>query len=139
MDCAIIGDSIAVGISRASPRECYENVMGGRPSWLQRELPADLPARLVIISLGANDSLAQRGRTLGELLRIRNSLPPSACPVWIIPNTANASIIRQWALAQGDLIIETAPVVGPDRIHASPAGYRRLWTEAAGLCPQSAQ
>lgn len=136
MDCAILGDSIGVGIAQASPRECYESVMGGRPSRLQRAFIP--PSRLVIISIGANDGGQSISHTLQELARIRREvITTSNCLAWVIPNTPRAAAIREFARSQGDLIIETSLVVGPDRLHPSRAGYLRLWNEAAGHLGQT--
>ena len=134
MDCAIIGDSLAVGINhQLRAAGCYADVRGGRPSRLQRAFVP--PSRLVIISIGANDGGRAVAHTTEELARIRRGVvTDSNCLAWIIPNTPRSGAIRAFALSHGDLIIETLPVVGPDRLHASALGYRALGEQAFALC-----
>ena len=84
LDCLIIGDSIAVGVSQARP-ECVSYAKGGWNSWQWNRdyLKNDLSAKVVIISLGANDHKGVR--TKAELQRIREKIDVNTRVYWISP------------------------------------------------------
>lgn len=132
-DCAIAGDSIAVGLRAYAMPECRAFAKGGVNSWqFNRLWPIELTADVVVISLGSNDHIGVR--TADELAAVRSRVRAKRC-VWIVPSgnlpasrvpiAVIQETIRQLAAAHGDVVL-TITGLSPDRIHPSLAGYRAL-------------
>ena len=83
LDCLILGDSIAVGVSKYRP-ECQVIAKVGINSrdWVNKNITKDLSADTVIISLGSNDY--KKINTLRELFTIR-SIVTAKRVYWIVP------------------------------------------------------
>lgn len=127
LDCAILGDSIAVGISYRRP-DCVVYGQGGWNSWQVRRLNWD-QAKVTIIALGSNDHPGVN--TKAELGKIRDRVTSPAV-FWIMPTAAPATsikmvqdTIREIAGKHGDAIVEVKSV-SPDGIHPSQDGYRQI-------------
>ena len=90
LECLILGDSIAVGISMQRP-ECTTYAKGGINTWQwnNKYLIKDLAAKSVIISLGTNDH--QYIKTKRELETTRQLIVADRV-YWILPkNNLKAS------------------------------------------------
>lgn len=112
--CAIMGDSIALGLVALIPG-CAFDASVGRPSSRIHGATADF----VILSAGSNDPLNPRLET--ELLRIRRTTEGNV--IWIVPTQPRAAgIVRRVAAKFGDIAIIFKP--GRDGIH--PASYPKL-------------
>jgi lysophospholipase L1-like esterase len=123
--CLLIGDSIALGVGHTLP-ECRTEARVGITSWqFVDRLLSPREADRVVISLGVNDGLSRY--TIPCLQRVRESVRGGAV-YWLLPahhHHARAAI-EAVAARFGDRLIDCAPEVGPDGLHPTGAGYRRL-------------
>lgn len=127
----IVGDSIAVGTSRARP-ECVSYARGGWNSWQWNKDYLDharsQPVRTLIISLGAND---HKGiKTEHELRKMRAAVQADRV-FWISPGHARKPVpqaaIEQIAREYGDTVLDRPEKhMSPDGVHPTGQGYRVL-------------
>lgn len=131
IDCMIVGDSIAVGVSMARP-ECASYARGGWNSWQWNKdylaKSAGQPARTVIISLGANDHAGVK--TERELRRMREAIRGQRV-FWIDPGQDRKplphAVIVKLAQEFGDTILpRPRDHMSADGIHPTGRGYRVL-------------
>ena len=131
LECLILGDSIAAGISAARP-ECVSMVKPGINSrdWWQhnghRPLIDMMEYHTVVISLGTNDG---RTPTLTYLELIRSKVKADRV-LWIVPQAQFAEA-RSAVLAVADQfrdsIIEIPTKdLARDKIHPTASGYQSL-------------
>jgi lysophospholipase L1-like esterase len=134
LDCLIVGDSIAVGISTVKP-ECVSYSKGGINShqWLNQNIQkTPLVAKSVIISLGSNDH--KYVKTESEIRTIRQ-LTKADRVYWVLPaGNLKASgvdihyiqsLVQQIAKEYGDIVLPITRLQ-KDGIHPSWAGYKEL-------------
>jgi len=130
LDCMIIGDSIAVGVSQVRT-ECVSHSIGGYNTWQWNKKfgKTDLTASTMIISLGTNDH--QGVHTFKELSIMRSRVTADRV-FWILPPCNDKfckpnvnEIIEIIARSRGDTIIKTDRLQ-KDAIHPSWAGYKEL-------------
>ena len=125
MTCLVAGDSIAVGVASAMP-ECQSRARSGITSTnYLRSLASPVTTDLVVVSLGANDwHLA----TFDNLSALRSMLTAGRI-VWLLPNIQRQGVrdaIRRVAAMHDDPVVDTAPYVGPDRVHPTGQGYAAI-------------
>jgi len=127
LECLIVGDSIAVGVSQVKT-ECVSYSTGGINShqWLNKNIQ-NMPIRAhhVIISLGSNDH--KYIKTEEELRTIRK-LTDAQVVYWIMPSDkfpAAQSAVWKVANENNDVILNTKRYQ-PDGVHPSWAGYKEL-------------
>lgn len=122
MSCAIIGDSIAVGIAQQLP-ECTSVAKVGISSagWLGRHSAIlDRPQDVLVVSLGSNDG--QRfERGVFEAIQKRANAKRI---IWVLPacNHAAHDGLVEFAREHGDLVLSFVP--GRDGVH--PASYKEV-------------
>lgn len=131
IDCMIIGDSIAVGVSMVR-KECVSYAKSGWSSWQWNKdylVQASANAHdTVIISLGANDH--QGIKTEQELRKMRMSVNGKRV-FWIDPGAdrkpiAHDAIVRI-AKEYNDVILERPKEhMSADKIHPTMRGYKEL-------------
>ena len=125
LDCLILGDSIAQGISTVR-KECVAYVQSGINSrnWNNRYIVKELSANTVIISLGTNDP--ETMNTFKELLTLRE-LVVGKKVFWIMPpiKPAVQDIVRIIARNYKDTILEI-PELSKDKVHPTGQGYKEL-------------
>ena len=128
LDCLILGDSIAVGVSQYRP-ECQVKAEVGISSTGYNEKfgIVTCQANTVIISLGSNDSSATQ--TAKGSLKLRNSIDADRV-IWIIPpeirNDKKFMIIKV-AMHFNDVILDIpSSYVGPDHVHPTNEGYKYI-------------
>lgn len=131
IDCMILGDSIAVGIAQVRA-ECKAKAHVGWNSnqWNTKYLHnvADIKAKTVIISLGANDHAGID--TLAELRRLRSAV--DSTKVFWIDMGQNRKPLAQAAIETvsrefGDTVLSRPPQhVSQDRVHPTVQGYKLL-------------
>lgn len=125
IECLILGDSIASGISNVR-RECTAIVKVGINSVsFVNHNPGPHEAQTVIISLGSND-VGVRTRESLELLR---SKTVANKVFWIIPNVHPEvkNIVRDIAVRNGDSLIDMKDsFMSPDKVHPTRSGYISL-------------
>jgi lysophospholipase L1-like esterase len=125
LDCLILGDSIAQGISNIR-KECSAMVKGGINSynWNNRNIVKDLSANTVIISLGTNDPDTMN--TFKELLLLRQQIYAKKV-MWVMPpiKPSVQDIVRIIANSYSDTIL-TIPELSKDKVHPTYNGYKQL-------------
>jgi lysophospholipase L1-like esterase len=131
IDCYVIGDSIAVGISQAR-QECHAKAHIGWTSahWNLTYLPqvASEHIRTLIISLGANDSA--KVPTEAELRKLRSNVQADKV-YWIglalRRKPAQDKVIQRIAAEYGDVYIaRPTTALSADRLHPTGIGYKAL-------------
>ena len=125
LDCLILGDSIAKGISDIR-KECVAYVKSGINSsdWNDRFVKKVVPAKTTIISLGSNDY--KNLNTEIELVALR-SFVNSNHVYWIVPaiKPEKQEIVQKIARHYGDTFI-TIPELSADKVHPTYRGYKQL-------------
>jgi lysophospholipase L1-like esterase len=133
LECLILGDSIAVGISTQRP-ECATIVKGGINSWswVNKNITKNLYAKTVIISLGSNDH--KYVKTKRELETIRENVKAERV-FWILPqgNLKASEVpieriqeyVNTVAKHYGDTVLPIQ-YVSSDNIHPTGRGYKTL-------------
>lgn len=125
IECLILGDSIAVGVSQTRP-DCAVYAKGGINSrdFVNRYIGKDLVADTVLVSLGSND-YAQI-KTKNELLDLRSQIVAKKV-YWIMPAIKPhiQEIVEEVANKHGDWIIRI-PNLSNDGIHPTRQGYKRI-------------
>ena len=129
--CLVIGDSIAVGIGHTLPECRTEARVGINSRQFVFELLSPQQADTVVISLGANDGSS--AYTIPNLLRVRETVNGRRVYWLLPPHHANARLaIRTVATQFGDRMIDCTPQAGPDGLHPTGAGYRKLGSMIRG-------
>jgi len=125
LECIILGDSIAVGISNNRP-ECaiYGKVGINSYDFNYRFISRELYGNTVIISLGSNDY--KRINTLKELLALRQAVEGQRF-FWILPANKKdiQDIVRQVAAKYNDNLL-VIPELSKDNVHPTTNGYKKL-------------
>jgi hypothetical protein len=127
LECLIIGDSIAVGVSQFR-QECLSQVQGGISSsgWIKKYGDTTQPAKVLIISLGANDYDIN---TLPNIEKIRANAKADKV-FWLLPRIERVphahEAVRKVATQYGDVAINRPKDVSSDGIHPTDKGYREL-------------
>lgn len=131
LDCMIVGDSIAVGVSMARP-ECVSYSKGGWNSWQWNKdylaKATAQPVKILIISLGANDHKGVK--TEAELRKMRSAVKADRV-FWISPGAERKPIpqeaIEKIAKEYGDVILNRPMKnMSADGIHPTGKGYKEL-------------
>ncbi len=128
LDCLILGESIAVGVSQHRS-ECAVHAKVGINSrdWVNKNITKDLSADTVIISLGSNDYKSIN--TLKELFTIRNVVSAKRV-YWIVP--AIKPDIQEMVEIVADKFEDKViriKTVAPDKVHPTSTEYKRLAKE----------
>ena len=125
VECLILGDSIAQGIS-TNRTECQSWAQKGVSSysWNNRNLHRNLSASTVVISLGTNDG--DHVNTFQEVLALRQSVKAERV-YWILPAIKPnvREIIKIVARSYEDTILEI-PRLSKDHIHPTANAYQEL-------------
>lgn len=125
LDCLILGDSIAKGISDIRT-ECVAYVQSGINSrdWNDKFIKEVRPAKTTIISLGSNDF--KNLNTEIELLALR-SFVNSDHIFWIVPaiKPEKQEIVKKIARYHGDTFV-IIPQLSKDKVHPTYQGYKNL-------------
>ena len=126
LDCLIIGDSIAVGVSQIR-HECSAIAKSGINStdWKKQHLNKLPVSKVTIISLGSND---WDKKTSDNLLDIRKKIAGKV--YWILPSPTRKpkerQVVIQIATEYNDSIIDRPQKMSPDGIHPTYNGYKEL-------------
>lgn len=127
LDCLILGDSIAKGISDIRT-ECVAYVQSGINSkdWNDRFIKQVRPSKTTIISLGSNDY--KNLNTEVELVALR-SFVNSDRIFWIVPaiKPEKQEIVKKIARYYGDTFV-SIPELSSDKVHPTYRGYKQLGT-----------
>jgi lysophospholipase L1-like esterase len=129
LECLILGDSIAVGVSQIRT-ECVAIAKSGINStdWNKKHINQIKPANTTIISLGSND---WDGKTYDNLRKMRKEIDGRV--YWILPSATRKPKERQAVLDVAnefsDFIIERPKEMSPDGIHPTYRGYAEIARE----------
>jgi len=128
MECLIIGDSIAVGVSQVRP-ECQSIAKSGINSsnWNRLHLNKLQPTRTLIISLGANDLGVD---TDANLRRLRAAAQADRV-FWLLPSQRlkpeQYRAVKFIAMDNGDTVIpRPEKEISADGVHPTYKGYKTL-------------
>lgn len=128
LECLIIGDSIAVGVSQIRT-ECTSIAKSGINSsdWNKRHLHQLRPTRTLIISLGANDLGI---KTEENIRRLREQAQADRV-FWLLPSQRlkpeQVRAVKFVALDFGDLVIPRPEKnISADGVHPTFKGYKEL-------------
>ena len=131
IDCLIMGDSIAVGVSQIR-KECTAYAKSGINSkdfWNKNKqfLEQSVKTKVTIISLGPNDTKSID--TLKYVNLVRERITGKI--YWILPSQKykpeKVQIIKEVAAVWGDTVIERpADKISPDGVHPTYAGYKEI-------------
>ena len=128
LECLIVGDSIAVGVSQVRP-ECQSIAKSGINSsdWNKKHLHKLKPARTLIISLGANDLGIN---TEGHVRSLRTNAQADRV-FWLLPSQRlkprQVEAVRQVAEEFGDTVIPRPENnISSDGVHPTYKGYKIL-------------
>ena len=128
LECLIVGDSIAVGVSQVRP-ECEAIVKSGINSktWNDKHLHKLKPARTLIISLGANDLGIN---TEGHVRALRTNAQADRV-FWLLPSAKlkprQVEAVQQVAAEFGDTVIHRPESnISRDGVHPTYKGYQIL-------------
>jgi hypothetical protein len=128
LDCLIIGDSIAVGISQHRP-ECLSHARVGITSsaWNKKFLPRVIGAETTVISLGSNDW--NPDVSLNELIILREKVK-SKKVFWVMPviKPQIQEMIELIADRYNDHILYVEGT-SRDGVHPTDKEYKRLAKE----------
>jgi lysophospholipase L1-like esterase len=129
LECLIVGDSIAVGVSQVRP-ECASIAKSGINSgvWNARNMHRLKPTRTLIISLGANDLRSHKTEANVRSLRARAQ---AERVFWLLPSEtlkpAAVAAVRQVAAEFGDTVIDRPKTnISADGVHPTRKGYNIL-------------
>ncbi len=129
LECLIIGDSIAVGVSQVR-KECVSIAQSGINSrdWNKQHLNKLQPTKTLIISLGANDYSSLK--TEDNLREIRKKAQADRI-FWLLPSSSlkptQVDIVKRIANEFGDVIINRPESnMSPDGVHPTGQGYKEL-------------
>lgn len=129
LECLIVGDSIAVGVSQVR-HECMSIAKSGINSrdWNQKHLHKLKPAKTLIVSLGAND---YRGiDTEANIRRLRTNANADRV-FWLLPSQRlkpqQVEIVKVVAQEFGDTVIPRPESnISADGVHPTYRGYKIL-------------
>jgi hypothetical protein len=130
IECLILGDSIAVGISQMRP-ECVVQAKSGINSEdyansLYRHFEV-APAKKTIISLGSNDGYVE---SYGSMLALRELIKGDV--VWILSANNEESRYAALTIAEKfkDWVVDTrAYPLSKDGVHPTGTGYKMIAEE----------
>lgn len=117
VDCAYIGDSIAVGLEQFDSRCALYARVGADTDFITENYSNRGGERYTVISMGSNNPSSEDN--VRNAIRLRNSIR-SSIVVWILPYNRNAhrdmlSVARRY----GDRVIDLAPHRSHDGVHPS--------------------
>jgi lysophospholipase L1-like esterase len=125
IDCAILGDSLAVGVGISQP-QCHINARVGITSQkFLIQYPTIMQANKTLISLGSNDGVARY--TEDSMRLVRNKITTGEVTWLLSTNNQRAhDIAKKIAREFGDRIIESAPHISRDGVHPTSTGYYNI-------------
>ena len=128
IDCMIVGDSIAVGVSQVRT-ECTSIAKSGINSseWNRQHLKKLQPTKNLIISLGANDL----GIDTEKNVRLLRSSAQADRVFWLLPSQKlkprQVEAVRKVALEFSDVVIPRPESnISADGVHPTYKGYKIL-------------
>ena len=128
LECLIVGDSIAVGVSKVRT-ECASIAKSGINSaeWNRQHLSKLKPTKALIISLGANDL----GVDTEKNVRMLREKAQAERVFWLLPSQKlkprQVEAVRRVALEFSDVVISRPESnISADGVHPTYKGYKIL-------------
>lgn len=128
LECLIVGDSIAVGVSQVRT-ECKSIAKSGINSrtWVDKNLNKLQPTKTLIISLGANDVGIN---TEGHIRTLRTNANAKQV-YWLLPSVRlkpkQVEAVKLVASEFGDIVIPRPEKdISKDGVHPTYKGYQAL-------------
>ena len=129
LECLIVGDSIAVGVSQIKT-ECVAYVKSGINSknWNKQYLSKLEPTKILVISLGAND---YKGIKTEENVRQLRLATQAGKVFWLLPSNklkpTQVEAVKKVAEEFGDTVIPRPETdISADGVHPTYKGYKKL-------------
>jgi lysophospholipase L1-like esterase len=129
LECLIVGDSIAVGVSQIR-KECSAIVKSGINSknWNYKHIEKLKPAKTLIISLGANDYKGIDTESNIRSLRVKAN---AQRVFWLLPSNKlkpnQVLAVKKVAEEFGDIVIPRPEKdISADGVHPTYKGYKEL-------------
>jgi lysophospholipase L1-like esterase len=129
LECLIVGDSIAVGVSQIR-KECTAIVKSGINSrdWNRQHLSKLQPTKTMIISLGAND---YKGIDTDTNIRLLRQRVKADRVFWLLPSNKlkpnQVLTVKKIAEEFGDIVIPRPEKdISADGVHPTYKGYKEL-------------
>ena len=129
LECLILGDSIAVGVSQIRT-ECVAYAKSGinTKDYISKYGDKNLSGNTVIISLGSND--LRKSNSYPHLLELRSRVKATRV-YWILPNEKlkpkQVEDIKSIAGFHKDIVIDRPTGnMSPDQVHPTYKGYKIL-------------
>ncbi len=121
LSCLILGDSIAVGISKYK-QECSLHAKIGITSkqYINKFGIHEISSKTVAISLGSNDFYEDED----DLRKIRNSIHAEHV-YWILPYSRNHKSVKTISKEFSDVVLEI-PIISKDKVHPTNNAYKLL-------------
>jgi hypothetical protein len=121
MDCAYIGDSIAVGLEQLDTNCAVYARVGASSEFITRRYRNVDADDYVVISMGSNDP--NNPRLLENAARLRRTITARKV-IWILPyNRVAAGVISIVAGRFRDSVVDLRPVPSRDAVHPN---YRQV-------------
>jgi len=129
MECAVIGDSIAVGVNQHL--RCEQLAVVGRTTSMQAGIMKWVNRDFVVISLGSNDPMSPT--LLQDLRRVRAHVVADKV-VWLVPYNRNAArAVYRVAEERRDGLVDLRLFDSKDKVH--PSNYREVATTVRDPAP----
>ena len=128
LECLILGDSIGVGVSHVR-KECTAYVQSGisSPNFIKKfGDKAGTPAKVVVVSLGANDFKVD---TKAAVEALRAKLKADHV-FWLLPSEKRkpdaVKAVKEVAAEHGDTVVDRPKDISTDGVHPTAKGYKEL-------------
>ena len=122
MDCAFIGDSIAVGLQQVQPDCAVHAKVGAGSDFILTKNYGTSTNSYVVISMGSNWPNNPRNRA--NAIKLRKSIKTELV-VWILPyNRTAATTMRAVAQQFQDNYVDLNAFPSKDHVH--PSSYRKV-------------
>ena len=134
LECLILGDSIAVGVSRQLPNcESVAEVGINSRNYYNTYIGQVADANNYIVSLGANDGYTNTAEWIPQL---RREFPRHAQVVWLVPannREAILAIINLSSQYNDNTVLLTDFPLAKDGVHPTGSGYNMIAQESMRL------
>ena len=134
LECLILGDSIAVGVSRQLPNcESIAEVGINSRNYYNTYISQIADANSYIVSLGANDGYTNTAEWIPQL---RREFPRHAQVVWLVPANNREAILAIVSLSaqyNDNTVLLTDFPLAKDGVHPTGSGYNMIAQESMRL------
>lgn len=122
-DCLVLGDSLAVGVGQGLPR-CDVVAKVGRTTAQIIDAAPEASYPVAILSAGSNDGSRA---SLPQLRALRDRVKANQV-IWVVPASQfpAADMVRNLAVEYHDAVIHVDSLLGPDKVHPTPNGYKQV-------------